>query len=145
MESVYDMTSYTDEILGLWVDYHDAGFPSLNSLWPSDIWWHGSGSTLFQVNACCLMAPGLRKNQCCLNHQLGPLHYSNVMMSMMASQITGLTSVYSTVCLGADQRKQQRSASRAFVGGIHRWPMTSPHKWPVIRKMFPFDGVIMGI
>ena len=22
--------------------------------------------------------------------------------------------------------------------------MNSPHKWPVTRKMFPFDGVIMG-
>ena len=27
--------------------------------------------------------------------------------------------------------------------GIHRWPVNSPHKWPVTRKMFPFDGVIM--
>ena len=28
-------------------------------------------------------------------------------------------------------------------GGIHRWPMNSPHKGPVTRKMFPFDDVIM--
>ena len=28
---------------------------------------------------------------------------------------------------------------------IHRWPMDSPHKWPVTRKMFPFDDVIMQI
>ena len=27
--------------------------------------------------------------------------------------------------------------------GIHRWPMNSPHKGPVTRKMFPFDYVIM--
>ena len=26
---------------------------------------------------------------------------------------------------------------------IHRWPMNSPHKGPVTRKMFPFDNVIM--
>ena len=44
---------------------------------------------------------------------------------------------------GADQRKYQSSASLAFVGGIHRWPVNSPHKWPVTRKMFPFDDVIM--
>ena len=27
--------------------------------------------------------------------------------------------------------------------GIHRWPVNSTHKWPVTRKMFPFDDVIM--
>ena len=40
--------------------------------------------------------------------------------------------VYSTVNSGADLRKHQSSASLAFV-----------HKWPVTRKMFPFDDVIM--
>ena len=29
------------------------------------------------------------------------------------------------------------------VRGIHRWPVNSPHKGPVTRKMFPFDDVIM--
>ena len=68
-------------------------------------------------------------------------HYSDVMMSEMASQIIGVvTIVYSTVCSGEDQRKYQRSASLAFVRGIHRWPVNSPHKWPVTRNMFPFDG-----
>ena len=70
-------------------------------------------------------------------------HYNDVMMSAMASQITSLTIVYSTVYSGADQRKHQSSASLAFVRGIHRWPVNSPHKWPVTRKMFPFDDVIM--
>ena len=32
----------------------------------------------------------------------------------------------------------------AFVWGIHRGPVNSPHKWPVTRKMFPFDDVIMN-
>ena len=54
-----------------------------------------------------------------------------------------LTVVYSTVHSGADQRKHQSSASLAFVRGIHRGPGNSPHKWPVTRKMFPFDDVIM--
>ena len=56
---------------------------------------------------------------------------------------TSLTIVYSTVYTGADQRKHQSSASLAFVWGIHRGPVNSPHKWPVTRKMFPFDDVIM--
>ena len=38
-------------------------------------------------------------------------------MSVMASQITSLTIVYSTIYSGADQRKHQSSASLAFVRG----------------------------
>ena len=64
-------------------------------------------------------------------------------MRAMASQIVSLTIVYSTVYSGEDQGKHQRSASLAFVPGIHRWPVNSPHKWPVTRKMLPFDDVIM--
>ena len=61
-------------------------------------------------------------------------------MSAMASQITGVSIVYSTVCSGADQRKHQSSASLAFVRGstIGR---RIPRK--VTRKMFPFEDVIM--
>ena len=64
-------------------------------------------------------------------------------MGAIASQITSLTIVYSTVYSGADQRKHQRYASLAFVRGIHQRPVNSPHKWPVTRKMVPFDDVIM--
>ena len=64
-------------------------------------------------------------------------------MCAMASQITNLTIVYSTFYSGTDQRKHQSSASLAFVRGIHRWPVNSPHKGPVTRKMFPFDDVVM--
>ena len=35
-------------------------------------------------------------------------------------------------------KKQQSSASLAFVQGIHRRMLNTPHKWPVTRKMFPF-------
>ena len=70
-------------------------------------------------------------------------HYSDVIMGTIASQITSLTSVYSIVYSVADQRKHQSSASLAFVRGIHRCPVNSPHKGPVTRKMFPFDDVIM--
>ena len=71
------------------------------------------------------------------------LHYTDVTMGAMGCQITSLTIVYSTVYSGADQRKHQSSASLAFVRGIHRRPVNSPHKWPVTRKRFPFDDVIM--
>ena len=73
----------------------------------------------------------------------GALHYNDVIMDTMASEITSLTIVYSTVYSGADQRKHQSSMSLAFVWGIHRGPVNSAHKWPVTRKMFPFDDVIM--
>ena len=56
-------------------------------------------------------------------------------MSEMASQITSVLIVCPTVCSCPDQRKHQSSASLAFVRGVHRWPVT--------RKMFPFDDVIM--
>ena len=66
-------------------------------------------------------------------------------MTMLASQITSLMVVYSIVYSGVNQRKHQSSASLAFVREIHRGPVNFPHKWPVTRKMFPFDDVIMHI
>ena len=77
----------------------------------------------------------------CMHHESN--HYDDVIMTTIASQTTSLTVVYSIVNSGVDQRKHQSSASLAFVWGIHRRPVNSPHKWPVTRKMFPFDDVIM--
>ena len=57
-------------------------------------------------------------------HRQIPFHYSDAIMGAMASQITSLTIVYSTVYSGADLRKHQSSASLDFVRGIHRWPVT---------------------
>ena len=71
-------------------------------------------------------------------------HYDDVIMTTIASQITSLTTVYPTVYSDTDQRKHQSPASLTFVWGIHRGPVNSPHKWPVTRKMFPFDDVIMN-
>ena len=65
-------------------------------------------------------------------------------MGEMASQITSVSIVCSTIYSGADQRKHQTFLPLAFVRGIHRWPVNSPHKGPVTQKMFPFDGVIMN-
>ena len=72
-------------------------------------------------------------------------HYSEVIMSVMPSQITGVKIVYSIVCVEADQRKHQSSTSLAFVRGIHWWPVNSLHKGPVMRKMLSSDNVIMKI
>ena len=94
------------------------------------------------------------------------IYYSDVIMSTMASQITSLTIVYSRLLYsrptkleggvywihlvrpsvlysGVGQRKYQSSVSLAFVRGIHQWPVNSPHKGPVMQKMFPFDDFIM--
>ena len=70
---------------------------------------------------------------------VAPLHDRDVIMSATVCQTTWVSIVYSTVCSGVDQRKHQGSASLAFVRGIHRWPMNSPHKGPVTLKMLPFN------
>ena len=82
----------------------------------------------------------------CAVSQIGILvHYGDVIMGAIASQITSLPIVYSIIYSDADQRKHQNSASLIFVWGIHRGSVNSPHEWPVTQKMFPFDDVIMGI
>ena len=81
--------------------------------------------------------------QCRIDETFWGNHYGYVMMGAIASQITSLAIIYSAFHLGADQRKHQSSASLAFVRGIHRGPVNSPHKWPVTRKMFRFDDVMM--
>ena len=73
------------------------------------------------------------------------MHYDDLIMGTMASQITSLTIVCSTVSSDPDQRKHQSSVTLAFVWGMHQWLVNSPHKWPVMRKMFQFDDVIMEL
>ena len=77
--------------------------------------------------------------------ELPPIHYSDIIMSSVASQITVVWNIYSTVCSGADERRHQSSASLAFVRGIHRGPVNSLHKGSVTRKMYPYDDVIMWL
>ena len=67
------------------------------------------------------------------------LHFRDAIMSTMASKITGVLSV----CSSTDQRKHQSSTLLAFVKGIQRWPVDSPHKGLVTLKMFSFDDVTM--
>ena len=121
---------------------------------PSAQWLRGlidDKSQLLYVMAWCCQATGLYMSSCwggcvtpyaCHESCTGD-HYNDDIMSTMASQITSLTIVYSTVYSGIDHKKHQSSASLAFVRGIHRWPVNSPHKGPVMRKRFPFDNIIM--
>ena len=66
-------------------------------------------------------------------------HYSDVIRSAMVSQITGVSIIYSTACLGADQKRHRSFALLAFVR------VNSPHKGPVTRKLFLFNDVIMWL
>ena len=61
--------------------------------------------------------------------------------------LKSLTIIYLTVYSVLYQRKLQSTVSLAFGGGggIHQWPVNSPHKGPVTRKMFPFHDVIMSL
>ena len=62
-------------------------------------------------------------------------HYNDVIVGSIASQITSLASVDSTVYSGVDQRKHKSSAWLALVWGIHQGPVNP--QWPVTRKMLP--------
>ena len=72
------------------------------------------------------------------------IHYNDVIMGVVASQITGVPVVCTVIGSGTNQRKYQTSASLALVKGIHCWPMNSMHKGPVTQKMLPFDEFIMN-
>ena len=64
-----------------------------------------------------------------MNQSFTELHYSDIIMSAMAPQITSISIVCSTVCSGAES-----SASLPFVRGIHRWLVESPHNGPSNTK-----------
>ena len=40
-------------------------------------------------------------------------------------------------------KKTSKVRVTGLCAGIHRWPVNSPHKCPVTRKVFPFDDVII--
>ena len=82
--------------------------------------------------------------------QLCPHHIQIITLQWSHNERDGVSNHWrlvsiacSNVSSGVDQRKHQSSASLAFVRGIHRGPVNSPHKRPVTRKMFPFDDVII--
>ena len=83
-----------------------------------------------------------------LNNNPPPIHYIDVIMTTMASQITSFTVVYSAVYSDADQRRHQSSASLAFVWGIRRDRWIHRTKGQLRRKYFhlmtsSWDGLLI--
>ena len=100
---------------------------------PKDTWLtRGYDLSMTSKNTTATLVESKSCTSLCMSN-----HYCDAIMGTVASQITRLTIVYTTVYSDADQSKHQSSASLAFVWGIHRGPVNSPHKWPVTRKMFP--------
>ena len=85
---------------------------------------------------------GFQNNTKLGTYLLRPFHYNDVIMGAIASQ-SPASWLFTQPFIQEDQRKHQSSASLDLVHGIHRWPMNSPHKWPVTRKTSPFHDVIM--
>ena len=81
----------------------------------------------------CPFVRKIHRTDGAMNYQRCP-NYSDVIMSTMTVQITGVSSVCSTLCSGADQSEHQSSAPLAFVRGIHPSPVDSPQRGPVMRK-----------
>ena len=101
-----------------------------------------------------LSKPGEKHN----NHVMMLVHsYFNVTISTQSSPVGeryGMPLLWRHNGRGSVSNRQThdcllnrlfRRRSLAFVRGIHRGPMNSPHKWSVTRQMFPFDDVIMFI
>ena len=128
VRSYVDLSPYCE----IWAPLHELKL--ISSLW----WINPTNSLLIWPQLIQMLC-----EQFADHPHAADTHHDDVIMIAMASQITSLTIVYSTLYLGTDERKHQSSASLAFVKGIHRWPVNSPHERPVARKMFPFDDVIM--
>ena len=65
-------------------------------------------------------------------------------MGAMASQITGVSTVYSTACTGVNQRKNVKAPGHWTLWGEPPVTGGSPDKGPVTRKMFSFDELIIA-
>ena len=102
-----------------------------------DLWWGQKGQYLnYKYSTYVWRIPLLKSPN-------SWYHYDDVIMSATASEIPSFTIAYSTGHSGTDQRKHKSSASLAFVRGIHRYSVNSPHKGPVTRQISPFDDVII--
>ena len=114
---------------------HDENGKGLVSLWSVA---HGvAGLTCWVVTQQVREANPWATLYCLLPH-----HYSDVIMSAMASQINDVSIILTRLC----RRRSKKISKLRVTGlceGIHRSPVNSPHKGSVTRKIFPFDDVIM--
>ena len=92
--------------------------------------------THYFEGSCCEQLYEYISSSYSLIYQDVIVHYSDVIMDTLGSQLTSLTIVYATIYSGADQRKQQSSAALTFAREIHRWLVNSPQKGPVTRNFF---------
>ena len=116
--------------------------PKLYDSSPSVMWTcHliSNNKNLVEDEECCFNqrkqnATKIRKLVKCsvssCSRALWTIHYIDVIMTTVASQITSVTVVNSIVYSRADQRKHQSSTSLAFVRGIHRdWWIPRTKGW----------------
>ena len=68
--------------------------------------------------------------------EITKIHCNDVIMSAMASHITGVSMVYS--------KETSKLCVTGLLRGILQWPLNSPHKGPVMRKMFSFDLCVLN-
>ena len=115
----------------------DAGFHFIFEMYFCEMLLH------FQRPWSTVWSAVLWKNRSWMRRCVLFWHYSDVIIKLRASQITGVSIVCWTLYSGADKRKHQRPTSMAFVRGIHMWPVEFLHKGPVTWKIFPFDDVII--
>ena len=88
-------------------------------------------------------------------HQMGSLldltvngyanvHYGDVIMGAMSSKNhQSHNCLLNRLLRRWIKENIKGSCHWSLCGGIHRWPVNSPLKWPATGNMFPFDGVIM--
>ena len=72
-------------------------------------------------------------------------HYSDVLMSTTASQITGVSVIYSNICSGRSKKTSKLRVTGLWAGIS---PVTGefPLKGPIVGKMFPFDdGMVLNL
>ena len=79
------------------------------------------------------------------SHMKRSIHYNDAIMGRWRLKSPAGPVFTHPFIRAQTKEKHQSSALLAFVWGIHPGPANSPHKWPVTRKMFPFDDVIMNI
>ena len=87
----------------------------------------------------------LRKYLVLVSHD-HPVHYCDVIMGAIASQITSLTIFLPNHSFRRRSKKTSKlGVTGIFLRRIHRWPVNSPYKWIITRKMFLFDDAINDV